>query len=52
MRKNVSSWLMLTVVSMNSIMLDFSELPSDRVNYFWCASALIIYKEVSGSTGY
>ena len=28
---------------------DFSD-PSDRV-YFWCVSALIIYKELSGFTG-
>ena len=35
-----------TVLCLNSL-----NDPSDRV-YFWCASALIIYKELSGPTGY
>ena len=39
----------LVKVSWNRIMLELND-PEDRV-YFWCTSALIIYKELSGSTG-
>ena len=41
--KNKFHGTVLHLISLND--------PSDRV-YFWCASALIIYKELSGSTGY
>ena len=41
--KNKFHGTVLCLISLND--------PSDRV-YFWCASALIIYKELSGSIGY
>ena len=41
--KKQVSWTVLCLISLND--------PSNR-EYFWCASALIIYKELSGSRGY